>query len=267
MTTQTMAADAVPAAPGLRVRRITLEDLRIALRQGYEDFTESRVHLIVLALIYPVLGLVLARAASGDETLPLIYPLVSGFALLGPFAAVGLYEMSKRRERGLPVTWGSAFAILRSPRLGAILLLGLMLGALFVVWLNVAHLIFRATLGPSMPFGQMVHQALTTRAGLELMVFGNAAGFVFAVAALILGVVAFPLLVDRDIGGSTAEQASIALMTSARAVMANPVPMAAWGAIVAGCLMLGSIPLLVGLAVVMPVLGHATWHLYRKMVP
>jgi uncharacterized membrane protein len=259
--------DAVPvAAPLLRVRRITLADLGTALRQGYADFTDSRVHLIVLALIYPAMGLVLGRMASGEATLRLIYPLIAGFALLGPFGAVGLYEMSKRRERGLPVSWGSAFDILRSPRLGAILLLGLMLGGLFMVWLMVASLIFSATLGDPMPLGQMVHAVLTTRAGAALLVAGNAAGFLFAVAALTLGVVAFPLLVDRDLGGSTAEQASIAVQTSLRAVTANPLPMAAWGLTVAGCLLLGSIPLLVGLAVVMPVLGHATWHLYRKLV-
>jgi uncharacterized membrane protein len=258
-----IATDLAPA-----VRRITIADIRAALASGYEDFKDSRVYLIVLALIYPLLGLVLGRAAAGDSTLPLIYPLLAGFALIGPFASVGLYEMSKRREQGLPIAWGNAFDILRSPRLAAIILLGVVQGGIFVAWIVAAHLIFRLTLQGDAPMGMgaLMHAVMTTSAGWALLIVGNAVGFVFAVIALTIGVVSFPLLVDRAAGADIATQVSVAVRTSARAVMANPVPLAVWGLVVAGGLVVGSIPLLVGLAVVMPVLGHATWHLYRKLV-
>lgn len=274
MTSNTLA-DVRLAGLGLTVappavRRITVGDVFTSLRQGLDDFRDSRAHLILLALIYPVLGLVLGRIASGAEALPLIYPIVTGFALLGPFAAVGLYEMSKRREAGKPVSWGNAFDILRSPQLGAIVLLGLLLGALFVLWLYAAQAVFEATLGrgalETVASGAWLHAVFTTPAGWMLLIVGNGIGFVFAVAALILGVVSFPLLVDRPAGPTAAAQASVALRASAAAVWANKGPMVVWGAIVAGGLILGSIPLLVGLAVVMPILGHATWHLYRKLI-
>lgn len=270
MTGIAMTAGPAVTSPRLQVRRITVGDVLTSLRQGFDDFRDSRAHLILLALIYPVLGLVLGRIASGAEALPLVYPMVTGFALLGPFAAVGLYEMSKRREAGKPVSWGNAFDILRSPQRGAILLLGLLLGALFVLWLYAAQAVFEATLGrhalETAASGAWLHAVFTTRAGWLLLVAGNGIGFVFAVAALILGVVSFPLLVDRPAGATAADQVSVALHASAAAVWANKLPMAVWGAIVAAGLILGSIPLLVGLAVVMPVLGHATWHLYRKLI-
>ena len=268
-------ADARPAGVGvtvapLAIRRITVGDVLTSLRQGLDDFRDSRAHLILLALIYPALGLVLGRIASGAEALPLIYPLVSGFALLGPFAAVGLYEMSKRREAGKPVSWGTAFDVLHSPQRGAILLLGLLLGALFVLWLYAAAAVFEATLGrqamATAASGAWLHAVFTTRAGWALLIVGNGVGFLFAAAALILGVVSFPLLVDRPLAATAALQASVALRASAAAVWANKLPMAVWGAVVAAGLIAGSIPLLVGLAVVMPILGHATWHLYRKLI-
>ena len=107
---------------------------------------------------------------------------------------------------------------------------------------------------------QFLHDVFTTSQGWKLILYGNAAGLVFAIAALAVSVVSFPLLLDRDVG------AAVAIMTSMRAIAANPVPMAAWGLIVAVLLFVGSLPFFAGLAVVMPILGHATWHLYRKVI-
>ena len=250
------------AAPP-EVRRIRVDDLKEALARGFDDFAAYRTDVIFLCIIYPVIGLVLARLAFGYGMLPLLFPLASGFALVGPFAAIGLYEMSRQREQGVTVTWANAFGVLRSPSFGAIVVLGLLLVVVFMAWLATAEVIYLVTLGPAPPASitQFARDLFTTGAGWTLIVVGVGVGFLFALLALAISVVSFPLLLDREVGVDTA------VWTSVRAVAANPLPMALWGLIVAGGLVLGSLPFFVGLIVVMPVLGHATWHLYRKVVP
>jgi uncharacterized membrane protein len=245
------------------VQRLTAADLRDVLRRGFEDFGAYRTDVIFLCLLYPVIGLVLARMAWGYGMVPLLFPLVSGFALIAPFFAVGLYEMSRRREAGVANGWADAFGVVSSPALGSIVALGFVLAALFAVWLGVAHVIWLVTLGPEPPVSlqAFMHDVLTTRAGWTMAIAGIAVGFVFALAALVLSVVSFALLLDRDVGVGTA------ISTSIEVVRRNPGPMALWGLIIAGGLVLGAIPLLLGLAIVFPVLGHATWHLYRKVLP
>jgi uncharacterized membrane protein len=245
------------------VRRIEVADLKDVLARGLSDFGAYRSDVVFLCIIYPLAGLVLAWQAFGYEMLPLVFPLASGFALIGPVAAVGLYEMSRRREQGVDITWADAFGVVRAPAFGAILVLGLVLLAIFLLWLAAAQAIYMVTLGPEPPasIGAFVHDVLTTGAGWALIVVGVGVGLMFALLVLNISVVSFPLLLDRDVGLYTA------VATSVRAVEANPVPMTVWGLIVAGGLVIGSIPALLGLVIVMPVLGHATWHLYRKVVP
>jgi uncharacterized membrane protein len=244
------------------VRRITTADLEDALRKGIDDFAAYRTDVIFLCRIYPIAGLALLWLSAGYNMLPLVFPLASGFALIGPVAAVGLYEMSRRRERGASVTWMDAFGVIQSPAFGAIFVLGLVLLAIFLLWLYAANLIYQATLGPEAPVSAaaFVRDVFTTQAGLEMIVVGVGVGFLFAVLVLTISVVSFPLLLDRDVGLVTA------VGTSIRAVAANPETMAIWGLIVAVGLVAGSIPAFLGLIVVVPVLGHATWHLYRKLV-
>lgn len=244
------------------VRRIRISDVRDALRKGWEDFAAYRTDVIFLCVIYPVVGLVLGWLAFGNDLLPLLFPLASGFALVGPFAAVGLYEMSRLREKGEPVNWANALAVFRSPNAGAITVLGVILIAIFLLWLLAAWMIYNATLGPDQPasLGAFAADLFGTRAGWTLIGLGNGVGFLFALLAMAISVVSFPLLVDRDVGLDTA------IATSIRAVIVNPVPMAVWGLAVAAGLILGSLPFFVGLIVVVPVLGHATWHLYRRLV-
>ena len=168
---------------------------------------------------------------------------------------------SLRRENGMAVSWRNAFDVVSAPSFSAILMLGLLLVALFLAWLGVAWAIYQNTMG-DMPLtspAQFLH-AVFTGPGHILIVAGVGAGFVFAVIAMMISVVSFPLLVDRDVGLDTA------IKTSIHAVMKNPVPMAAWGLIVATALVAGSLPFFIGLVIVIPVLGHATWHLYRRLV-
>jgi uncharacterized membrane protein len=254
----------VPAAPAAApvIRTIRLSDLGDALRLGWEDFKAVPSHAIILCVIYPVLGLVLARLALGYSVLPLLFPLAAGFALLGPFAALGLYELSYRRERGEEASAWHATEVLRSPSFGAMLGLGTLLLALFVIWVATAQAIYVATFGYEAAAGipDFARRVLTTRQGWWLIVVGCGVGFLFAVVALCISVVSFPLMLDRH------ASAADAMVTSLRAVARNPVPMAAWGLIVAVLLVAGSLPFFLGLAIVIPLLGHATWHLYRKVI-
>jgi uncharacterized membrane protein len=245
-----------------RICHIGLADISDALAKGLDDFAALRIDVALICVIYPVVGLLLARLAFGYEMLPLLFPLASGFALVGPFAAVMLYEMSRRRERGASVTWADGFSLVYSPALGAILALGLLLVALFLLWLAAAWAVYALTLGPEPPasIASFAEDVLTTRRGWALIVIGVGVGFLFAVLSMSVSVVSFPLLIDRNMRLTTA------VSTSVRAVVANPVGMAYWGLVVAGGLVLGSLPVFLGLIVIVPVLGHATWHLYRKLV-
>jgi uncharacterized membrane protein len=240
------------------IRSVGVADIRDALVKGVGDFLAMPSHLFFLCLIYPVVSVPLA--ASID--LQLLYPLASGFALIGPFAAVGLYEVSRRREMGMDTSWRHAFEVLRSPAMPSILVLGLILLVIFLCWLGVAQALYVRLFGPDEPesYLRFLGEVLTTPRGWALIILGNGIGFLFAALVLSISVISFPLLLDRDVG------VAVAIHTSVRAVLANPVAMALWGLIVAALLVIGTLPLFVGLAVVMPILGHSTWHLYRKAV-
>lgn len=244
------------------VRRIDVSDIKDALGRGLEDFGACRTDVLFLAVLYPIVGLILAQVAFQQDLIRLVFPLASGFALLGPIAAVGLYGMSRQREREGKANWGDAFGLIRSPSFGAIFVLGLILLAVFLAWLGAAEAIYWLTLGATPPVSveAFAEAVLTTEAGWAMIGIGIGVGFLFALTVLAISVVSFPLLLDRDVGVGTA------IKTSYSAITTNPGPMALWGLIVAAGLLIGSLPLFLGLIVVMPVLGHATWHLYRKVV-
>src|SRR5215467_1844919 len=243
------------------VRKITMTDLKDALAKGIEDFWAVPTHAIFLSIIYPVAALVLAQLTL-NNLMHLFFPLAAGFALIGPVAALGLYELSRRRELGLDLSWTHAFGVRHSASFGGILALGVLLAVIFLVWLAVSEAIYVANFGYAPPgsIPNFLRQVFTTPEGWALIVVGNGVGFLFAVLVLMISVVSFPLLLDRDVG------AAVAILTSVRVVLKNPLTMAMWGLIVAGLLLIGSLPLFIGLAVVVPVLGHSTWHLYRKVV-
>jgi len=244
------------------IRTITISDLFTALRRGAADFWEKPSHYVLLILIYPIVGIVLATWMNGYQTWSLLYPLVGGFALVGPIAAIPLYEVSRRREQGLDTSWGEAMNVIRSPAIGSIFALGIMLLVLFTLWLTSAQTLYESLFGSSPPntFNGLLAQIFNEPGGMTLLIGGSLLGAGFALVVLCTSVIAFPLLLDRDVG------AYVAVETSLRAVMRNPIALLAWGVIVGLSVFVGSLLLFVGLAVVLPILGHATWHLYRLLV-
>lgn len=243
------------------VRTIGVADLKDALVKGFDDFKAMPTFALFLVIIYPIIGLVLFRVVFGHDLLPLAFPLIAGFTLLGPLAAIGLYQMSRLREQGLGVSL-EALKLHRHASIGAIVTLGIVLLAIFFAWLVTAQAIYHLIFGNAVPasIAEFARQVFTTSAGWTLIFVGCGVGFVFATVVLTISVMSFPMLLDKNVDAATA------VRTSVRAVLANPMTMAMWGLVVAGGLVIGSLPFLIGLAIVLPVLGHSTWHLYRKVV-
>ncbi len=261
MTSSPIFAHGLAAArPALR--RIGRQDLKAALSRGVDDFLAMPTHVLFVVLIYPIAGVVIAAATFEQDLIPILFPLAAGFALIGPFAALGLYEMSRRREWGLPATLADAYAPLRGRSAKAVTAVGVVLALIFLAWLCAAMGLYWTLYGgitePSLP--AFLDDVLTTPRGWSLILAGNLVGAAFSLLALAVSAVSIPLIIDKDVDAGTAIETSLALMRE------NPGTMLAWGAIVAGMLVLGMVSLFVGLAVVLPVLGHATWHLYRRAV-
>jgi uncharacterized membrane protein len=222
------------------VRRMSTSDLYYALARGYDDFAAFPSHAVFLCVIYPLVGILFIGLTLGNSLslLPLAFPIAAGFALVGPVAAVGLYELSRRREAGLDSSPSHAFDVLHSPSLGAIIALGVLLMAIFLTWLVVAYALYSVIFGYSAPASieQFITDLLTTPRGWTLIIVGWAIGFLFAALVLSISAISFPLLLDRDVG------AAVAMHTSLRVMAANPLQMALWGLIVAAFLVIGSIP-------------------------
>lgn len=256
-----MPAPSQSSAPP-RVYDLRVADLFQALREGFDDFWAMPTSIVYLAIIYPIAGLILAGATYDNDTIQLLYPLAAGFALLGPLAAIWTYELSRRREVGADTSWRHAFDVFYSPSLPSIFALALWLLFLFLAWVACAQAIFSFNFGDRKitSITELAQLVVNTREGWNLFVYGNLAGLLFAIVAGATTVIAFPMLLDRHVSVFTA------VATSVGVVAKNPAVMALWGLIVAVTLLVASLPLLVGLALAVPILGHATWRLYRKAV-
>jgi uncharacterized membrane protein len=250
------------------VRKISFEDVKWALRQGWEDFLSLRGDLLFVGILYPFVGFIAILVALNQSLLPLIFPLAAGISLLGPLVAAGFYELARRRELGQDIRWRHFFDVFTGPAAGPLIALGLVLAGLFVLWLAAAMSIYQiffvdANLGFRSPgaLGTFLNTLLTTSYGWGLIIVGNLVGLGFAIVTLMISAVSFPMAVDQpELGAATT------IETSIRAFVRNPLQMIGWGLIVGVLLVIGSIPLFVGLAVVLPVLGYATWHLYTRVV-
>ncbi|MBY8821199.1 DUF2189 domain-containing protein [Sphingomonas colocasiae] len=252
---------AVPTSD-VTVRHIGVADLHWSLRQGLNDFLALRGDILFAGVIYPVLALLAAAFALNADMIPLIFPMAAAFSLLGPMIAIGFYELAKRREEGLDIGWSHFLDPLRGPARWQILALAAMLTLIAIAWMFVARAIYDATLGTLAPAGPVafVSDLFGTDEGWRLIVFGNLAGLCFAIVTLAISLVSFPMLVDRR------NHASDAVETSLRATLRNPLMVARWGLYVAVILAIACVPLFLGLAVALPVLGYASWHLYSRIV-
>ncbi|SNS43484.1 Uncharacterized membrane protein [Sphingomonas laterariae] len=244
------------------VRKIGMADLRWALAEGWADFREKRGDIVLVGFIYPLVGFIAAWFALNGELTPLLFPLVAGLSLLGPTVATGFYELARRREQGLESSWTHFF----DPWFGhsgrELVLATLTLALLFLAWVGTAWRLYQGSFGQSsgLTVSAFLTQMFTTTEGWQLVIFGNLVGLGFAILALATSVVTFPMLVDKPVHVGTA------IATSFKATAHNPVTVGTWGLIVAALLVIGCMPLFVGLAVVLPVLGYATWHLYTRLV-
>lgn len=246
----------------IRIRKLTLHDLRLALSQGWDDFMDKRGDLVFVGLIYPIAVLLGTLYVLNVSILPLLFPIAAGSVLFGPVAASGFYELARRREQGLDARWRHFLDALRGPSAEPLFALTSVVVGLFMLWIVAAWYINLQTMGPDAPRTLLafLQATLTTPEGWSMIVIGNLVGLCFAIAALAISVISFPMLVDRPVPWT------VALRTSVRVTWQNPVTIATWGLIVVGLLALGAIPALVGLAVVLPVLGYSTWHLYTRAV-
>ena len=262
MATKTMPRTAKARKPKIAVRKIGASDLRAALSEGWDDFMDMRGDIIFLMILYPLIGIVVALAALGSPLLPLFLPIAAGIGLLGPVAAVGFYEMARRREMGLESNWAHFLDVRKRPSFDEIATVCGLLLAIFGLWLFAAGALYVALFGwtEQASLEAFLSAVLTTERGWAMIAIGGLIGVLFAIAVLAISVVSLPMLVDCKVS------ASDAVATSIRAARENPGAVFRWGIIVAALLIAGSIPLFIGLAIVLPWLGYATWHLYTRLV-
>lgn len=246
----------------IRVRKIGLSDLRHALKDGYSDYRAKPSSIPLVILFYSLFALVFTLFAFGEELRYLAFPIVAGFTLIGPLVAVVFFEMSRRRERGQSLRWRATFRFIHTSSFAPLLALSVIMMLLYVAWLYMAELLFFGLFGDVTlaTMSEFVNELFSTRHGGALIFYGNFVGFLFAFAAMAMSVVAFPLALDKPVTSITAITVSIKAFTT------NFYVLAVWGIIVVALLALGAALFLIGLAITLPVLGHATWHLYRRLI-
>ena len=246
----------------ISVNKISTKDIWGSLHLGWKDFLQKPSHYFFAITLYPFMGMVLYFFMAGENWIQLLFPMLTGFALLGPFVALFLYEVSRRLEKGLEPSWAEGFNSIKSSAILEILILGVMLAGLFCAWMVTASTLYTFLYGNEYPVSiyDFFMDVISTRRGWILITVGNGLGFCFALFALCTTVVAFPLMLEHEVSAFSGIKASM------QAVKVNPVPLILWGGIICSGLFLGSIFVLVGLILILPVFGHATWHIYRKVL-
>lgn len=258
-------AASIPEAttPEIPVRKISVADLNLSLREGWNDFLAKRGDLIFIGLLYPLIGIVASTLTMNGKLLPLFFPIAAGISLLGSVVAIGFYELARRSEAGLESDWSHFFDVRKRPSVNELEAVAALLIVIWALWVAAAAGLYVALWGSTnVPANlwEFLTRLFTTSEGWALIIVGNLVGLCFAVLALAVSFVSLPMLVDCNIDARTA------IETSIRAFRANKGIMIRWGFTIAFLLVLGSIPLFIGLAVVLPWLGYATWHLYTHVV-
>lgn len=243
------------------VRPVTIQDIAEALVQGLRDFQAAPFYGLAFGAFYAAGGVLVVLSVTALGMSYLAYPLAAGFALIGPFVAIGLYEISRRLEAGQPPSLHAVFAVMTNR--AEIAWMAFVTLFIFIAWMYQVRLLMALFLGLNVSYSslqQFIQVVLTTNEGLVFLAVGNLVGAALSLLLFSLTVVSFPLLLERDVDFVTA------MITSVRAVVASPLPMIGWAAVIVVLLILSAMPFFLGLLVTLPVLGHATWHLYRRIV-
>lgn len=240
--------------------RISLETLKDVLRLGWRDFTRAPVFGILFSAVYVIGGLILYAIFAASAAQWWFIPIAVGFPILAPFAATGLYEVSRRLERGEPLGSGAVFACVFAQKDRQVPSMAMVVVLVFMFWVFIAHTIFALFFGLQ-PIADSTWGLLFSPSGLMMLMVGSVIGGVMAAVFYALTVVSLPLLLDREVDFISAMIASFSCVT------ANPGVMAVWAGVIALSLFIGMLPGFLGLFIVLPVFGHASWHLYRRLLP
>lgn len=262
---QGQAAATVPEykpVPQPVIREITMEDVQAAFYEGLNDFRAAPAYGLFFGAVYAAGGILMLALVIALDAVYLAYPLAAGFALIGPFVAVGLYEVSRRRDRGEKLAWGPILGVIFSQSKRELGWMAFVTLFVMIIWLYQVRLLLALFLGfqSFATLGAFLNVVFTTPEGLLFLLVGNVVGALLALGLFSLTVISFPLLLDRDVDFITA------MIASVKSVVMNPKPMIAWGLFIVLGLILASIPFFLGLLIILPALGHASWHLYQKVV-
>ncbi|MEM8877760.1 MAG: DUF2189 domain-containing protein [Pseudomonadota bacterium] len=248
--------------PPPKVLSLGVADIADAAGRGMADFRAQPMYGLIFGGLYAVGGIIVLLAAAQFDMVYLSYPLATGFALIGPFIATGLYEVSRRLENNGELSLGGVFAVIFEQRKRELSWMAFVVLFIFIMWMYQVRLLLALFLGfePISTLPEFLDTLLTTTNGLLFLAVGHMVGAILAATLFSLSVISFPMLLDRDVDFITA------MVTSVQTVVKNPIPMLGWAAVVTALLIVASIPMFLGLLVVLPILGHTTWHIYRKAV-
>ncbi|WP_419181855.1 DUF2189 domain-containing protein [Paracoccus stylophorae] len=239
-----------------------MTDIAAALSAGWNDFRRAPAFGLLFSAFYVLGGLVLAAVALASGREWWLIPFILGFPLIAPFAAIGLYEVSRRIEAGQPLDWRAVLGVVFAQKDRQIPSMAMVILLLFMFWVFVAHTVFALFMGVSaMTNITSSAEVFMTARGMMMLTIGTLIGGGFAAVLFAFTVVGLPVLLEREVDFITA------IIVSVQAVAENPVVMAAWAAMIVILLAMGIVPFFLGLLIVLPVLGHASWHVYRRLMP
>ncbi|MCB1381005.1 MAG: DUF2189 domain-containing protein [Alphaproteobacteria bacterium] len=255
------AAARAKRAPSHTINAITHSDVLRSLRDGLRDFQRAPAYGLFFGLAYAAFGWFILYLMIVLDIGSYAYPMVTGFALVAPFAAAGLYEISRRLEAGEPLTWAAIFGCIFGRGGKAVGIMAIVTTFSYIIWLDIAVALYVMFFSMKpLRFDALLEAIITTPKGVVFFLVGNGVGAVLAVIVFSIMVISLPMVFDRQVDFVTA------MITSVKSVLANPKPMLLWCAIIGVLLGLSLVSMFVGLLVTLPILGHATWHLYKRTV-